>query len=86
MPLISGDAVIGTLNIRSRGTNAYTQRDVDLAERIGNQIAGAIANSLLYSEVKQVEETSERLAQENAVLAEIGRRGPRNVGRPRGHP
>ena len=73
VPLISGDAVIGTLNIRSQEANAYTQRDVNLAERIGNQIAGAIANSLLYSELKGVEETRERLAHENAVLAEIGK-------------
>ena len=51
-----------------------------LAESIANQIAGAIANAQLFAErkqaeesLKQSEENAKRLAQENAIMAEIGR-------------
>ena len=56
------------------------REDVKLAERIGNQIAGAIANAQLYIERTQAEEAARRseeearrLAEENEIMAEIGR-------------
>jgi len=49
IPLISRDKVIGTLHFRSKRPNAYTEQDLRLAERIGEQIAGAIANAELYA-------------------------------------
>ena len=45
IPLISKDQGIGALSLRSFKAKAYTDRDVKLAENIGNQIAGAIANA-----------------------------------------
>jgi len=78
--LISKNNVIGTLHFRSLKPKAYTQSDVLLAERVGNEIAGAIANAQLFAERKQAEaslrkseEEARRLAQENAVMAEIGK-------------
>ncbi len=56
VPLISGDQAIGVLNFLSRKSDAYTQREVQLAERVGNQIAGAIANAQLYAELRKTEE------------------------------
>ena len=47
VPLIVGGAAIGTLCLGSKQSNAYDERDLGLAERIGAQIAGAIANSQL---------------------------------------
>ncbi|HSB04178.1 MAG TPA: PAS domain S-box protein [Thermodesulfobacteriota bacterium] len=55
IPLISKDQVIGGLHFRSLKPKAYTLSDVRLAERVGNQIAGAIANAQLYGEMKKVE-------------------------------
>jgi two-component system cell cycle sensor histidine kinase/response regulator CckA len=55
-PLISQDQLIGILHIQSLKPNAYTKSDVRLAERVGNQIAGAIANAQLFSERKRAEE------------------------------
>jgi len=55
-PLISKDKVIGILHLRSKKSNAYSERDLRLAERVGHQIAGAIANAQLFMERKQVEE------------------------------
>lgn len=65
-PLYSRDTPIAVIQLRSRHTGVYCQRDLDLLERIGNQIAGAVANSQLYAERKQ-------LSDENLVMAEIGR-------------
>jgi diguanylate cyclase (GGDEF)-like protein/PAS domain S-box-containing protein len=55
VPLISRDEVIGVLHFRSKKPNAYTERDLRLAERIGAQIAGAIANAQLFTELKKTE-------------------------------
>ena len=56
VPLISRNKVIGTLHFRSKRPNAYTDHDLHLAERIGDQIAGAIANAQLYSDLRNSEE------------------------------
>jgi PAS domain S-box-containing protein len=57
VPLISGDEVIGGLHFRTKKPNAYTEQDLHLAERIGAQIAGAIANAQLYSTLKETEKS-----------------------------
>ena len=54
--MISKDEVIGVLHLRSTKPNAYTERDLRIAERVGNQIAGAIANAQLFIERKRAEE------------------------------
>jgi PAS domain S-box-containing protein len=56
VPLISKDEVIGILHLRSKKLNAYTERDLRIAERIGNQIAGAITNAQMYEEMKRMVE------------------------------
>jgi PAS domain S-box-containing protein len=56
VPLISKDQVIGGLNLRSFKPNAYTERDLKIAEDIGIQIAGAVANALLFAEHKRTDE------------------------------
>jgi PAS domain S-box-containing protein len=60
VPLISRDEVIGVLHFRSKTPNAFTEKDLRLAERIGAQIAGAIANAQLFSDLKQAEEALQR--------------------------
>jgi signal transduction histidine kinase len=56
VPLFSKDQVIGVLHLQSLKPNAYTDKDLTLAEKVGNQIAGAIANAKLYSERKKAEQ------------------------------
>ena len=79
VPLISNHKVIGVLHLRSAKPEAYRQDDAILAESIASQIAGAISNAQLYQEQKraeaafrQSEREARRLAQENAIMAEIG--------------
>ena len=80
VPLISRNEIIGTMHFRSSDPNAYSEHSLELAERVASQIAGALANSLLYA--KQVETQTaleetlrleQRLVQEQALFAEIGR-------------
>jgi diguanylate cyclase (GGDEF)-like protein/PAS domain S-box-containing protein len=55
IPLIYRNEAIGVLHFRSKKPNAYTGHDLSLAERIGGQIAGAIAAAQLYQELKETE-------------------------------
>jgi PAS domain S-box-containing protein len=64
VPLVSRNEVIGVLHFRSKTPNAYTEKDLGLAERIGAQIAGAIANAQLFSDLKQAEEALQRVHNE----------------------
>jgi PAS domain S-box-containing protein len=57
VPLISRDRVIGILNLESAKPPIYTEQDLKLAENVGNQIAGAIANAQLFAERDHVLET-----------------------------
>ena len=56
VPLISLDRVIGFLRLQSTEQNDYTEQDLDLLERVGSQIAGAIANARLYDHTRRAEE------------------------------
>lgn len=58
VPLISHDQVIGVLHLESTKPEVYTERDLNLAESVGAQISGAIANARLF---EQLEVERERL-------------------------
>ena len=80
VPLISRNEVIGTLHFRSSDPDAYSERSLELAERVASQIAGAVANSLLYAKQTNTQAALEesirfeqRLVQEQTLFAEIGR-------------
>lgn len=47
-PLIDRDVAYGVLWLQSKNRGIYTQRHLGIIEQVGNQIAGAIANSRLY--------------------------------------
>lgn len=66
VPLFSNDRPVGALQFRSVRGDAYTQQHLRLAERVGNQIAGAVANALLHGSLQ-------REARRREVLAEISR-------------
>ena len=79
IPLVSRDEVIGVLLFRSKNQNAYTKQDLHLAEKITMQISGAIANAQLFADLKKAKEeqrrnreNAEQLADEIALIAEIG--------------
>ena len=80
VPLVSGNEIVGVLSLRSRQINAYTDDDVALAEQITPHLASAIANAAHFEEsvvaqlaLQRSEAATQRLAEENAVMAEIGR-------------
>jgi diguanylate cyclase (GGDEF)-like protein/PAS domain S-box-containing protein len=56
IPLISKDEVVGALHFHSTKLNAYREKDLRLAEEVGHEIAGAIANAQLFIERKRAEE------------------------------
>jgi len=74
VPLISRGEVIGVLHFRAKKPNAYTEQDLRLAERIGAQIAGAIANAQLFKGISKTEKAlreSEERYRELSILDEL---------------
>lgn len=79
-PLVSRNEVIGSMHFRVSEPGIYNANSLDLAERVAAQIAGAVANSILYAKQRETQAALEesaraehRLALENALFAEIGR-------------
>jgi PAS domain S-box-containing protein len=66
-PLVSKNEVIGVLSVQSTQANAYDAAHLTLLEKMGIQIAGAIANAQLYSQQKRAEEAL-RLSEERYRL------------------
>ena len=73
IPLISAGEAMGLLRIYSRTSGAFASREQAILERLANQIAPAVANAQLYEARKRAEEEEHRAAEENRVMAEIGR-------------
>ncbi|MCH7739053.1 MAG: GAF domain-containing protein [Chloroflexi bacterium] len=74
VPLISAGQVIGTMNLKSTTRNAYFERHLELAERVGAQIATAIANSQHYERSLQLaaeREARMRLDADNRELQRV---------------
>ena len=65
-PLVFNDTVIGAMQLRAGAPDAFSEEDLRLAERVADQIAGAVASAGLHVEL--VREAAEREA-----LAEMGR-------------
>ena len=55
VPLISNGHPIGVLALDSLDPDAYSQRNLELAQQIGAQIAGAVANAQLHLKQKRAE-------------------------------
>lgn len=68
VPLISQNEVIGVLHFRSKEANAYADEDLRLAERVGAQIAGAIATVRLFAELKKTEKSLRQSEREFRLL------------------
>ena len=75
VPLIYRDEAVGVLHFRSKKQNAYTEQDLRLAERIGAQIAGAIANAQLFSDRKRMEEEIREMSLRDLLTELYNRRG-----------
>ena len=63
VPLISNDHPIGVLALDSLDPDAYSQRDLGLAQHISAQIAGAVANAQLHLKQKRAEIANVELEQ-----------------------
>jgi len=73
-PLLSNGRVIGIMILESREAGAYARQHLALAERVGAQIANAIANSQHYEQALQLAEEREariRLDAENRQLQRV---------------
>lgn len=65
-PLIHRDEVVGLLTTTTSEKNAYGPEHVEIAERIGAQISGALANSRLHARISEI-------AQIREIIVKLGR-------------
>jgi PAS domain S-box-containing protein len=65
LPLISSNRILGTLNVYSRSEANFAQEDLDLLEKLANQVALAMDNALAF---RQVAELKDKLAEEKLYL------------------
>ncbi|EFO80487.1 GAF sensor signal transduction histidine kinase [Oscillochloris trichoides DG-6] len=72
-PLRSGGRVIGTLNVGSPNSAAFSFEDVDLLEAIAAQVGGPITGAQLYHESQRLAAHIQRHADQLAVLNTIAR-------------
>ncbi|MDP6714692.1 MAG: ATP-binding protein, partial [SAR202 cluster bacterium] len=61
VPLVHNNQTIAVLQIRTAAQNAYTNEDLAVARLVADQIAGTIANSELYAQLKASQEAQDRL-------------------------
>ena len=73
VPLVSMDAVVGVLSFASGPAHTYSQEDLTIAGHVADQIAGAVANARLHQSLVENQAANDKLAGENAAIAEIGR-------------
>lgn len=66
-PLKVCGAPYGFLAIGSRRRNAFSERDLALAEQVGHHLSGALSNILAYEEIRRLKDQLER---ENVYLKE----------------
>lgn len=53
LPLLTGDLVIGALDVQSTLTNAFTDWDITILSTIANQLAIAVQNARLYTSIQE---------------------------------
>src|SRR6185436_6712517 len=72
VPLIAHDRVLGTLDVASRRTGAFSQDDAELLEQVGKQIAIAVENALAFAEIEALKNklASEKLYLEDEIRTE----------------
>ena len=61
VPLVSNALVVGGLTLRSRHVGAYGPNEQSIVERLANQIAPAVENSLLFDQVQQTAQALEAI-------------------------
>ena len=72
-PILFKNEMLGVLHLRSVQPDAYNSHHLDLIRKVAAQMAPAIANSQLYAQHTAAEAEANRLALQNAAIAEIGR-------------
>ncbi|MDG0866615.1 GAF domain-containing protein [Candidatus Lucifugimonas marina] len=72
-PVVMQGKLVGVLVFRSKSENPYSERELDLAEQISAQIAGAISMNRQFELLEHEVASRKQFAEEQARIAQIGR-------------
>ena len=71
VPLVLGEKTLGTMQLSSLGeTKEFTKEEINICQTIANQVAIAIENAHLFSELKQHDKTLEILFDIDRVVSQ----------------
>jgi len=71
VPLVLGEKTLGTMQLSSLGeTKEFTKEEISICQTIANQVAIAIENAHLFSEIKQHDKTLEILFDIDRVVSQ----------------
>ncbi len=71
VPLVLGEKTLGTMQLSSLGeAKEFTKEEINICQTIANQVAIAIENAHLFSELKQHDKTLEILFEIDRVVSE----------------
>ncbi len=71
VPLISGDRVIGVLDVQADQPNFFTEDDLHIQETLAGQIASAVVNAQLFAEQSAAEEEIRKRAVQLETVAQV---------------
>lgn len=71
VPLVLGEKTLGTMQLSSLGeTKEFTKEEINICQTIANQVAIAIENAHLFSELKRHDKTLETLFEIDRVVSQ----------------
>ncbi len=74
VPMLAHGHVLGAISLVGEGERTFDERDLAFAEKLARRAGAALENSLLYQEVRQLNETLEmKVEQRTASLIEANR-------------
>ncbi|HEX3049876.1 MAG TPA: GAF domain-containing protein, partial [Aggregatilineaceae bacterium] len=71
VPLISGERVIGVLDVQADQPNFFSEQDQRIQETLAGQIAGAVVNAQLFAEQGAAEEEIRKRAIQLETVAQV---------------
>ncbi len=73
LPVKAGERTVGLVTVISKDKDHFSLELVDLLAAIGEGLGVLLDNSMLHEETQRAHQAQRQLAEENAVMAEIGR-------------
>jgi len=80
VPIVCGDRVYGTINVYSDSSDVFTEEEMELLMRVGEDLAFALRVIEDEEEKRRAEQAAKKRAEQHAVIARLGELFMKGVG------